>query len=521
MRLRHLVIVFLLAFIGYGLICGVLYAVNLELTSDHVVPGLVAMELFKNGNIQYDYPAEDPYLFTDVYTFYVLPQILTGYSPTALRLTGFLVFVLVLATFSYIVYRYGGLISALVFAALLTNISQSAYYYFLSPEYHVGTLLATGLLILLFNPETIKSVSGKRLAAYLVLLGLVVLSDNLIIAFFIVPYLLYYLVHYRFKKTDDTTKAGKKKAAEKASETKKKTFILLLIGVITAIIYFYKRFQPTILPTILPRFLRKGDNLFSLDSSILTRLSLYIQSITMLVSRDLYSIVTSQLTITVVAFSALFLLVLGYAIIRFNPKANYLNVMLLSSFGIMFVSYIFTTYAIDAISARFLILSSVSIFVVIALSFREKEDSQQRKLVYLAAIALLLLATVPASLSSVSALSYKPNEPHYQAIRFLEDNNVTIGYSDYDNANLLTYLSNDRVKLRLIRDAPEGYGRPVPRGYLENIWLSSERWWWTLPTNYSVVINKNGELNSSMARVVSKYPPTETLYFGNYTIQRY
>ncbi|WP_424356908.1 hypothetical protein [Methanocella sp. MCL-LM] len=503
------------------MVSGLLYAVNLELTSDHVVPGLVAMELFKNGNIQYDYPAEDPYLFTDIYTFYLIPQILTGFSPLALKLTGFLVFVLVLATFSYLVYRYAGLISALIFTALLANVSQSSYYYFLSPEYHVGTLLATGLLILLFNPETIKTASNKLLALYLFILGLVVLSDNLIIAYFLVPYLIYYLVRYKFYKSDGTSKAGRKQAAERASEGKKVTGILLLMGIISVFIYLYKRYQPTILPTVLPRFLRKPGELLSLDSTIVDRLVLYFQSITMLVSRDLFSLLTNPLSITAIAIAILFLLVLGYAIIRYDPKANYLNIMFLSSFGLMFISYVFTTYATDDISARFLILSAVSIFAVIALAFRENETEDKRNLIYLGAILLLLLATVPASLSSIAALSYKPNEQHYQVIDFLEDNNITVGYSGYDDANLLTYLSNDRVKLRLIREAPPGYSRPVPKGWMENIWLSSERWWWTLPKSYAVVINNDSELYPPLNRVVTAYPPEETLYFGNYTILKY
>lgn len=45
---------------AYGLGIGLIYALNLELSSDTVVPGLVAREIFDHGNFQFDFPVNDP-----------------------------------------------------------------------------------------------------------------------------------------------------------------------------------------------------------------------------------------------------------------------------------------------------------------------------------------------------------------------------------------------------------------------------------------------------------------------------
>lgn len=515
MKYRPFIICALLVFIAYGLICGLLYSVNLELSSDHIVPGLVAMEIFKHGNFQYAFPAEDPYLFTDVYSFYLIPQALTGFSPLVLRLTGYFVFLLTLVTFTYLVYRYGGLISALIFAALLTTVTQSAYFFFLSPEYHVGTLLATGVLILLFDPDAVKDLSSRRLAASLVLLCLIVLSDNLILAYFVIPYVVYYLAFVRLRKPAETGKASKKAIAEKSAQTKKMDSLIIFMLVSSAVVYLYKKFQPMILTDILPRFLHKQEPLLSLDpGAIASRVSLYLQSITTLVSKDLFNVLSGQATIPAIVFGLLFLLVLGYSITRLNLKAAYLNVMLLSSFGIMLIAYLFTTYAIDLVGTRFLILCAVTIFVVIALAFDEKRETRSTDLVYLAAIGLILIATVPAAYSSISALTYQPDEDRYEVIQYLRDNNVTFGYSDYENSNLLTYMSNEQVTLRLIKYNGDGFS--------ENVWLSSDRWWSQgIPDQYAVVISRDGELYPHLASYTESYPPSDTLYFKNYTILKY
>ena len=514
MKFRPFIIFILLAFIACGLMSGLLYSVNLKLSSDHVVPGLVAMEVLRHGNFQYDFPAEDPYLFTDVYTFYLIPQILTGFSPLALKLTAYVVFLLTLVTFSYIVYRYAGLISALIFAALLTTISQSAYFYFLSPEYHVGTLLATGVLILLFDPERVKGISNRRLAAYLALTSLIMLSDNLLLAYFVIPYVVCYLIFFRLKKSGDTVKASKKALAEMTRQAKKMDIIVILLVVSSAVVYLYKRFQPLILTDILPRFLHKPMPLVSFDPLILYRVSLYFLSITTLVRKDLFDILVGQVTIPVVVFGLVFLLVLGYSLIKVCRKAAYLPVILLSSFGLMLVAYIFTTYVEDIVGTRFLILSAVAIFAVIALAFDEKEEKGNSNLLFLAVIGILLLATLPGTYASISALTYQPDDEKYRAITYLEDHNATFGYSDYDNANLLTYLSNERVTLRLVKHNEDGFS--------ENVWLASDRWWSEgIPDKYVVVMSKSGELYSYMGSYVQSYPPGDTLNFENYTILTY
>lgn len=147
-------------FIIYGLICGFLFALNIDLTCTSVVPGLISMDMFKDGNFQFNMPVNDPYIFTDIYTFHLLPQYLSGFDPAVIRLTAFAMFVFVLLVFTYIVNKYSDIVNALIFAALLSNITYTAYDTVLFPSYQVGTILATGILILMFDPRNIKKQMG-------------------------------------------------------------------------------------------------------------------------------------------------------------------------------------------------------------------------------------------------------------------------------------------------------------------------------------------------------------------------
>ncbi|MGA9140218.1 MAG: hypothetical protein WBZ29_08340 [Methanocella sp.] len=53
METRKAVIIVLSALTLFGLFCGLLYSINLDLSSDMVVPGLVAMEIVNHHNFQF------------------------------------------------------------------------------------------------------------------------------------------------------------------------------------------------------------------------------------------------------------------------------------------------------------------------------------------------------------------------------------------------------------------------------------------------------------------------------------
>ena len=53
---KQIIIIILILFIAYGLTCGLIYSLNTQLTSDTVVPGLVANEIFEHGNFQFNFP---------------------------------------------------------------------------------------------------------------------------------------------------------------------------------------------------------------------------------------------------------------------------------------------------------------------------------------------------------------------------------------------------------------------------------------------------------------------------------
>ena len=197
LKIKWLAIGILAILILYGLLAGLLYSLNYDLASDNVVPGLVAIEIFSHGNFQFNFPVNDPHLFTDVYTFHLLPQYLSGYDPNVLRLTAFVMFVILIVIFAYIIYGYTGVVSAMMFAALMANLSPDAYYYFISPDWHLGMLIGAGIFIILLDFERVKKRSLYWTALCVILIALVMLSDSTILTVFILPYIAYYILFKR------------------------------------------------------------------------------------------------------------------------------------------------------------------------------------------------------------------------------------------------------------------------------------------------------------------------------------
>jgi hypothetical protein len=520
MMFRQVCIAVLSILIVFGLGSGLLYSLNLSLNSDTVVPGLVAKEMFGHGNLQYNFPVNDPYLFTDIYTFHLIPQLLSGYDPTVLKLTAYAMFLIAIAVFSFIVYRYAGLVSALLFAALMANLSPDAYAYFINPEWHVGTLIATGVFIILFDFDHIKKAGIYRILAYTIAVGLVFLSDSILLALFIIPYIACYLLFYRasIMKGSPGKKADKRvhgtQAAERKKELKISDITVALLALMAAIAWLFKTFEPSFIGNGLPNFYTTAVSLAGIQQAITVNLPLFFQCLALLVNQGLYNVLSMHIGILDVFIAIVFLGAVYLSITRANKRAGYVYLMFLFSGVVMFLGFVFLSLADGAWSSRFLIFTAVSVFAVIALAYDEKDEKYGLNALLLVLALVLIVSTVLSNLSALTSLNSHPNQEQYDIIDYLKSHNDTVGFSDYGNANVITYLSNEQVTIRAARLTENGGLEQYP-------WLGSNKWYDVPPSTYFVLAKNDSELYSDLQSSIKKFRPKNIRSYGNYTIYQY
>ena len=526
LRDKILTVIFSILII-YGVICGFLYSLNLDLVSDHVVPGLVAMEIFEHGNFQYNFPIYDPYTFTDVYTVYLIPQYLSNYDPDVLRLTGFVIYLFVLLVFSYLVYRYAGLINSLIFAALLSNLNPSAYFYFISPEFHVGTLLAAGILLLLLDPENVKKTNSYLLMLFIIFTTLIAFSDALIVAFILIPYVIYYFVFFRPRSRNQNMPSDQGELNNNAHMAEKKMDIFVVsLFIIPILSILYKFVQPSFLSEIGPKYMPRNAQLFvSTPNVVLSNAQLYFRSLTLLINGDLNVIISpGHFNIFNIAVAILFLAIIFYSFARITHVSSYLRSMVFSSILLVFLAFTVTMFATESWSARFLIYTAVSLFILIAISF-DKIDNKNINNLYVILIIILIITIAAANLNIIKKFDYQPNKDQYDLINFLRANNYTDGYSNLHDALLITYLSKNDITLLQITPTKTTYNHPTPKDiqFMESPWLSSDRWY---PSdlynvylfNHTTITKNTDSLSPLLQYVITSNPPVNIIQCSNYTI---
>lgn len=414
-------------FIVYGSICGLLYSVDQDLNSDTVVPGLVAMEIFRHGSLQYSFPNNDPYLFTDIYPFYIIPQVLSGYDPVVLKLTAYVMFLLVVMIFSYMVYMNSGMTNALIFAALLVNISPIAYTKFITPEYHIGTIIAAGVFILLFDFQKIKRANVYTIVAFIIATCLIVISDSIIMATFVIPYVIAYVLFYR-----------------KKYDSRDKTIASLLgFSVLTLLLKTYV--IPKIDLNLLPHLVYCTTPVAKIDTMLTFNLPLYVKGITLLLSQSTFSILENNINIIDILIALVFLTVLYVSLktalanirwknvdkkVKTDMTTGYLYSIFIVSAIVMFLCFVCTGLCTDLGSSRFLTFTAVTIFAMIAMAYKEN-NSDKKNMLFLGLVIVLIASTVPLNYSSVSGLDFKPNAEHYELISYLKENNITYSGAGY------------------------------------------------------------------------------------------
>jgi hypothetical protein len=165
-------------------------------------------------------------------------------------------------------------------------------------------------------------------------------------------------------------------------------------------------------------------------------------------------------------------------------------------------------------SARFLIFTALAVFGVIALAYDENDEKNKLNILLLALVVVLVLSTVPLNYSKMTSLDGQPNKEQYQILGYLQSHNDTVGFSDYENSNVITYLSKERVTIRSARLTESGGLEQYP-------WLGSNKWYDVPPSSYFVLAKNGSELYGDLQSSIKKFKPKGVQSYDNYTIYQY
>src|SRR5271157_68259 len=497
--------IFLIVFIIFGFGTKLILSVNMSLNSDMVGEGIEAMEIGSHQNYflsGYYLPSQDTFIFTELLPFQLLPQILTGYDPLALKLVIFMEFALGVGILSYIVYMISGsTISALQFAALAANLPTTGYYYFALPTSHMGTTIFLGVIFALLiymakkeDEQKHRNRKGKiirpskirwpYILGLMILVALTVISDSIILPWLIIPYIIIYLLLFKEK-------------------TRTLNIAVASMAIVSVIAYLFKTyfiFNWVVQDVFAPRT----------ATDMLSAFILYVKDLILLLNQGLYGISVGfggfgiPEAISLLAFVAIVVYAVKNAL-EDRKKWFYYGILLASALTV-FAMWLVSNYSMDSSSARYLTFTAFAIFMLIAMSYRDSDK------VYCAIAIVLLLTSAFYGITQLGGHS-QPNADEYGLISFLKENNLTFGYSGYWTSNIITYLSGEDVTVRKVvfyRDDMQPW-----------MWHSCERWYQSTPDRSFILID-NSSIDDNGREVIkaltTKLNASPGLHYGKYDI---
>jgi hypothetical protein len=506
----------LVMFILFGLGTKLILSLNMGLNSDMVGEGIEAMEIWEHQNYflsGYYLPSQDTFLFTELIPFQLIPQILTNYDPTALKLMTFVMFALGVGVLACIIYMVTGeVLHSLLFSALMTNVPAEGYQYFALPTSHTGTVIFLGLILALLiymgkksEEQAPKTKKGKKLRntkvlwapviAVIALTALTVLSDTIVLPWLIVPFILVYLLFGR--KSDMMNVA------------------VVSMAVVSVAVYVFKTY-------FIHNWVVQDVLSSSVAADLPSTVRLYFTALAALMNQGLYGIAHGFGVLeaaSLLAFLALAALAVKGA---FEDRKNRLFYgILLASAVTMFAMWMVSDYTIDIASSRYLTFTAITVFMLMAMCLRPDDR------VYGAlALALLLISAIFGALQ-IGGLQ-QPNVAEYGLISYLEENNQTFGYGGYWSANIVTYLSGEDVTVR-----KAVFYRNDIKPWM---WHSCERWYQSTPDSSFILVDNStisdtgrevvgalaASLNASEAMHYDKYDiyPVQGFHIAPFQVQR-
>lgn len=178
--------------------------------------------------------------------------------------------------------------------------------------------------------------------------------------------------------------------------------------------------------------------------------------------------------------------------------------------SIIFISiiYLFTTVAVDVSTTR-----HFSFQLLLYLSILSLVYNQNMKLrnVYVCLLLSLIIINASSNSELLQKGNEQPNREQNELKNYLKESNLTLGYGDYWDSNVITYLSREEI---LIRPVIFTETKIIPFR-----WFSCERWYTEQPKiNESLFVIQKNNQNEAIENFVHKNPPKKTLRFKNYNI---
>jgi len=197
-------------------------------------------------------------------------------------------------------------------------------------------------------------------------------------------------------------------------------------------------------------------------------------------------------------------------------KFDGLRLMMLTALILNLLAFLFSSTPMDLDSARYLPTFAVFGPVLVGLSWYEVDVPE--KLLWLAAPTIAAAFMIPFCVRLAHPLSetgvrerveLAPTDPH-EVIEFLESNHLTEGYGSYWSANILTVLSDGKIKVREVALGPEGKLVPLR-------WFSASQWYDM--KNAKFLIFKDTAFDVSWGPAISMWGfPADNAQIDGYTI---
>jgi hypothetical protein len=471
--------ILLIVFVVYGLICKLLISLNISLNSDDVDAGMVSLENWRHLNFlleSYYFPSADPFWFSDIIPFHLIPQIISDFNPMAIRIICYIIFLLSILIFSLLIKKISGdTTKALIFAAFIANLYPESVRFYLVPTCHNATIFFVGLSLLLILNSNLKL--NARFLIFILLINSIVLSDSIFLAWFIIPFILCYILLYKNKSSESN-------------------FFIIFTALSVLFTYVYKSY-------FVEDFIPIAIHVKDLNTIIDANLPLYIEGLATLLLGNAYGI--KPLSYIYI----LFLILLTYHVaVSYNFKNKYIFLFSIISAFVISIGYVFTDLCINFMTTRYLMFTALSIYLMISLSYRK-----DYKIWTLLIIILLSLSSI-SNYMFVDKLDYLPNNDELDLINYLTHNNLNYGYADYWDSNIITYLSNEKITVLPVTIS---YSKLMPFR-----WLSCEKWFEDgRDQNYSggyFILIRSTLCSEGLEGFAKNASPKSILQFGSYSI---
>jgi hypothetical protein len=474
-----------------GLIFKFIIALLQPLTSDTVVPGLMAMEIWNHDNLwlsDFVLPAPDPNIIEDLF-FYFVPQVLSNFNPVVLKITGYAVFLGIILVFSLILHSVlKNKTAALFFIALMASCCPSTqiwhlYYYaskFLLPVFHNSTVVFLGILMFLTFVK--KWDTFPRIIIPICLLAIVTISDSLLVIWFVVPLIVMYALLWN-------------------TDYQPSFFFVVCAGITSLLAHFIKYFNPMLF--------EYGDftfKLFSRSENDFSNLYTILQSY--LVPDYLYPDQIPR-TLIIILIMVLLLAAVFYTKRSVLPETEKGLVIfsLLSIVCTMGIIIIFSEMDAWAYISQIPVLMYLAATIVI-FNVHSRIAWARYLLIILVTLNLVVMAGM------ITGLNTSPNGDQYALIDTLSQNGITSAYADFWDANVITYLSHDSLHVRSVQYA--GILAPFIEGAMNIRWFERQAM-----TNMPLtLIIKNSDPGDFLS-FISKNNPDRFNDLGYYSVVQY